>query len=178
MLWETLFSVYVLSSVCNFVLWNIILCYDFVVSQNSCSQMIKLALLPQQRVYKKHALWQPPSESRPGSVWEAGPADFVPCTAKTVSVQLPCWQWIRVTVTQVMLRRWGCRAPLQSAAAERRCTHSACPVAAGARSCCRHHQESRRRRLCDTHGWLISQPASQAAARTFSRLSPQTCFQF
>lgn len=74
--------------------------------------MIKVVLLPQQRVYKKYGLCQPPSESRPGSVWEAGPADFVPCAAKTISVELPCSQWIRVTVTQVMLRRWGCRAPL------------------------------------------------------------------
>lgn len=52
--------------------------------------MIKVVLLPQQRVYKKHGLCQPPSESRPGSVWEAGPADFVPCTTKTISVELPC----------------------------------------------------------------------------------------
>lgn len=108
-----MFSVCVLSNVCNFVLWNIILCYDFVISQNSCSQMIKVVLLPQQRVYKKHGLWQPPSESRPGSVWEAGPADFVPCAAKTISVELPCSQWIRVTVTQVMVEAVG----LQGAAA-------------------------------------------------------------
>lgn len=169
-----MFSVCVLSNVCNFVLWNIILCYDFVISQNSCSQMIKVVLLPQQRVYKKHGLCQPPRAS-PDPVLCGRPALQIlyraPCTAHRKDNQ--CWASL-FSGSGSSWRRW-CWG---GGAAERRCTHSAGPLTVGARSCCRHHQKSRRRPLCNTHGWLISQPASEAAARIFSRLSPQMCFQF
>lgn len=74
--------------------------------------MIKVVLLPQQRVYKKHGLCQPPRAS-PDPVLCGRPALQILYRApQRQSVLSFPVQWIRVIVTQVMLRRWGCRAPL------------------------------------------------------------------